>query len=86
MESLDLPRLCVLPAGVRTAGGRVSPPKSGHVSHGTLCRCRPAGLVGPASEVTVLLSGVSGELAAQLTKRLSAKGVEHERILFCDYF
>ena len=53
-----------------------------------LCRTvlLPAGLVGPASDVTVLLSGVSGELAAQLTKRLSAKGVEHERILFCDYF
>jgi hypothetical protein len=36
--------------------------------------------------MTVLMSGVSGDLAAQLTKRLSSKGVEGERILFCDFF
>jgi len=36
--------------------------------------------------LTVILSGVHGETAAQLSKRLTAKGVLGERILFCDYF
>ncbi|GAX84322.1 hypothetical protein CEUSTIGMA_g11744.t1 [Chlamydomonas eustigma] len=43
-------------------------------------------LVGPPPAITVLISGAAGEVAAQLAKKLATKGVEHERMLFCDYF
>lgn len=42
--------------------------------------------MGRAGEVCVLMSGLSGEVASQVTKRLTAKGVAHERMLYCDYF
>ena len=44
------------------------------------------GLVGSPSSITVAMSGVPGDMAAQLQKRLSAKGVDTEHILFCDFF
>lgn len=43
-------------------------------------------LVGNPSEVMVLLAGSSGDMASQLSKRMHAKGVPHEHMLFCDYF
>lgn len=45
-----------------------------------------ASLAGPADNVHVLIAGATGELASQLAKKLSAKGVDHERMLFCDFF
>lgn len=33
----------------------------------------------------VLMSGLGGEGAAQLTRRLGAAGIPSERIMFCDY-
>ena len=42
--------------------------------------------LGRANEASVLMSGLSGEVASQVTRRLTAKGVTHERMLFCDYF
>ena len=55
-------------------------------SYRPLTTPKPKGIAGPASNLTVILSGVHGETAAQLSKRLTAKGVLGERILFCDYF
>jgi len=43
-------------------------------------------IAGPASDVVVVLAGMPGDLASQVTKRLTAKGVPHERMLFCDFF
>jgi len=41
--------------------------------------CRP-------SECTVLLSGLSGDVASAVAKELTFKGVSWERLLFVDYF
>lgn len=41
---------------------------------------------GDPRDCTVLVSGLPGEAAAQLTKRLSSEGVSGERVLFCDFF
>lgn len=45
-----------------------------------------AALVGNPSELHVLLAGTSGEMASQLSKRLHAKGVPSDNMLFCDFF
>ena len=51
---------------------------------------RPQGLMGAVGgdprDCTVLVSGLPGDVAASLTKRLSAEGVSGERVLFCDFF
>jgi hypothetical protein len=41
---------------------------------------------GKASEVTVLLAGIPGDIASTVAKELTFKGVAWERLLFCDYF
>eukprot|EP00879_Flechtneria_rotunda_P026571 GHRR01028343.1.p1 GENE.GHRR01028343.1~~GHRR01028343.1.p1 ORF type:complete len:111 (+),score=52.97 GHRR01028343.1:906-1238(+) len=41
---------------------------------------------GKASEATVILAGLSGEVASTVAKELTFKGVAWERLLFCDYF
>jgi predicted amino acid dehydrogenase len=41
---------------------------------------------GRASEATVLLAGMSGEIASTVAKELTFKGVVWDRMLFCDYF
>ncbi|KXZ45098.1 hypothetical protein GPECTOR_58g547 [Gonium pectorale] len=43
---------------------------------------------GPASRASFLLAGLPGDLASQLAKQLSAKGVAYEHILFAqaDFF
>lgn len=44
------------------------------------------GLVGcDARDVVVLMSGVPGDAAAHLTRRLTGAGVAGEHIIFCDY-
>jgi hypothetical protein len=45
-----------------------------------------AGLAGSVKDVNVVLAGMGREMANQVSKRLHAKGVEHERMLFCDFF
>ncbi len=50
---------------------------------GAWCR---AGLAGSGGEVVVLLAGVSGDVASSISKKLTARGVNHERILFADQF
>lgn len=41
---------------------------------------------GRAAEATVLLAGMSGDVASAVAKELTFKGVAWERLLFCDYF
>jgi len=41
---------------------------------------------GKASEATVLLAGIRGDVASTVAKELTFKGVAWERLLFCDYF
>lgn len=41
---------------------------------------------GKASEATVLLAGIPGDIASTVAKELTFKGVAWERLLFCDYF
>lgn len=41
---------------------------------------------GKASEATVLLAGIPGDMASKVAKELTFKGVAWERLLFCDYF
>lgn len=41
---------------------------------------------GKASEATVLLAGLPGDIASTVAKELTFKGVAWERLLFCDYF
>jgi hypothetical protein len=41
---------------------------------------------GKASEATVLLAGLPGDVASTVAKELTFKGVAWERLLFCDYF
>jgi hypothetical protein len=43
-------------------------------------------LGGKASEATVLLAGIRGDIASTVAKELTFKGVAWERLLFCDYF
>lgn len=43
-------------------------------------------LGGRPSEATVLLAGLSGDIASTVAKELTFKGVAWERLLFCDYF
>ncbi|KAG1680727.1 hypothetical protein FOA52_008059 [Chlamydomonas sp. UWO 241] len=45
-----------------------------------------AGIAGSVKDVNVVLAGMGREMANQVSKRLHAKGVEHERMLFCDFF
>jgi len=45
-----------------------------------------ASLSGAPSDVVVLLSGVGRQAAAKLSKKLADKGVEYDRMLFCDFF
>lgn len=50
----------------------------------------PHGLVGAIGqrpeEAAVMLSGVPGDVAAHLTRKLTHAGVASERLLFCDFF
>lgn len=49
-------------------------------------RCETAtGRPACAAMLQVLMSGLGGEGAAQLTRRLGAAGIPSERIMFCDY-
>lgn len=41
---------------------------------------------GRPAECTVLLAGLSGDLANAVSKELTYKGVAWERLLFCDFF
>lgn len=41
---------------------------------------------GRPSEATVLLAGLSGDIASTVAKDLTFKGVAWERLLFSDYF
>ena len=41
---------------------------------------------GSPSEAVVVMSGVPGEVAAHMTRRLTHAGVQSERLLFCDFF
>lgn len=41
---------------------------------------------GDPQEATVLMSGLPGAVVAVLSRKLTALGIERERILFCDYF
>lgn len=41
---------------------------------------------GKASEATVLLAGIPGDIASTVAKELTFKGVAWDRLLFCDYF
>jgi hypothetical protein len=41
---------------------------------------------GKASEATVLLAGLPGDIASTVAKELTFKGVAWERLLFCEYF
>ena len=41
---------------------------------------------GDPRDCTVLVSGLPGRTAAELSKQLTASGVAGERILFCDFF
>uniref|UniRef100_A0A383VD77 FAD-binding FR-type domain-containing protein n=1 Tax=Tetradesmus obliquus TaxID=3088 RepID=A0A383VD77_TETOB len=43
-------------------------------------------LGGRASDATVLLAGLGGDIASAVAKELTFKGVAWERLLFCDYF
>jgi hypothetical protein len=43
-------------------------------------------LGGRASDATVLLAGLGGDIASTVAKELTFKGVAWERLLFCDYF
>ncbi|KAF6262076.1 hypothetical protein COO60DRAFT_1699496 [Scenedesmus sp. NREL 46B-D3] len=43
-------------------------------------------LGGRASDATVLLAGLRGDIASTVAKELTFKGVAWERLLFCDYF
>ena len=42
------------------------------------------GLAGNPSTVTVLIAGMPGEVASEISKRLLAKGISHDRQLFTD--
>eukprot|EP00798_Chlamydomonas_sp_ICE-L_P031293 gene31293-6441_t len=42
--------------------------------------------LGTARGASILIAGLSGEVSSQIAKRLTTKGVAHERILFCDFF
>ena len=50
----------------------------------------PQGLMGAVGgdprDCTVLVSGLPGRTAAELSKQLTAGGVDGERILFCEFF
>ena len=41
---------------------------------------------GDPRDCTVLVSGLPGRTAAELSKQLTAGGVDGERILFCEFF
>lgn len=41
---------------------------------------------GSPSEAVVVMSGVPGDVAAHMTRRLTHAGVQSERLLFCDFF
>lgn len=43
-------------------------------------------LAGSASECLVVMAGLTGVQASNVCKRLGAKGVRHERMLFADFF
>jgi hypothetical protein len=53
------------------------------------CRTRANPLVLPLlyapARLQVLMSGLEGDLAAHLTRKLAQHGVASENILFCDY-
>lgn len=47
----------------------------------------PAGLAGgKASEACVLLAGLPQSIAPRIAKELHRQKIEHERMLFCEYF
>lgn len=50
----------------------------------------PQGLMGAVGgdprDCTVLVSGLPGRTAAELSKQLTGAGVSGERILFCEFF
>lgn len=41
---------------------------------------------GDPRDCTVLVSGLPGRTAAELSKQLTTGGVDGERILFCEFF
>jgi hypothetical protein len=43
-------------------------------------------LAGNPADCLVLIAGLTGGQASGLSKRLSAKGVQHDRMLFADFF
>lgn len=47
---------------------------------------RHAALVGNPSEAVCLVAGAPGEVASALSKRLTAKGISHDRQLFADVY
>lgn len=40
---------------------------------------------GDPREAAALLSGLPGSVAAAISKELTSRGVDGERVLFCDY-
>jgi hypothetical protein len=45
-----------------------------------------AGLAGNSSDAVVMISGVCGAVASSLSKKLTARGLNHDQILFADFF
>ena len=43
-----------------------------------------AGLVGSPNDVVVLMAGLPGDVASAVSRRLSAKGIRHDRQLFAN--